>query len=78
MKDALADATPVDTGYARSRWDTSLGVSQQGTLQVSITNDAPYIEELNRGSSRQAPARFIEETLLFHLGTAEDEDIEYE
>ena len=28
------------------------------------TNGTPYIEDLNRGSSKQAPARFIEKTIL--------------
>ena len=29
-----------------------------------ITNGTPYIEDLNRGSSKQAPARFVENTVL--------------
>ena len=28
------------------------------------TNGTPYIEDLNRGSSKQAPARFVESTIL--------------
>jgi len=31
---------------------------------IYLTNSAPYINELNRGKSDQAPARFIEKTLL--------------
>jgi HK97 gp10 family phage protein len=56
---ALEDATPVDTGYASSRWKAEI----IGDKAV-ITNDAPYIDELNRGSSQQAPAFFIEKTVL--------------
>ena len=29
-----------------------------------ITNGTPYIEDLNQGSSKQAPARFVETTML--------------
>lgn len=52
---ALANATPKDTGYAASRWKV------EGN---SITNDAGYLDELNAGSSKQAPAHFVETTLL--------------
>lgn len=31
---------------------------------VFITNHVPYVPDLNRGSSRQAPAGFIEEELI--------------
>lgn len=78
IKDALVDATPVETGFARSRWATELGRNNEGDIQVSITNDAPYIEDLNRGTSQQAPARFIELTLSDQLKQAGDDVIEYE
>jgi len=55
----LKEATPVDTGFAESRW------SHDGK---HITNDAEYIDRLNSGSSEQAPAYFIEETLLSQKG----------
>lgn len=32
--------------------------------EIYLTNSAPYINELNRGKSNQAPSRFIEKTLL--------------
>jgi hypothetical protein len=57
---ALAQATPVDTGYAQSRWAKD--------ADGNITNDAVYIEELNAGHSKQAPAYFIEQTLLSQPG----------
>jgi hypothetical protein len=47
--------TPVDTGYARSRWV----IAELGG-QIDVINDAPYIMRLNDGWSRQAPAGFIE------------------
>lgn len=53
--DKLQEATPVDTGYAESRW------RHDGT---KITNDADYIDDLNKGTSKQAPSYFIEKTVL--------------
>jgi hypothetical protein len=52
---ALKEATPVDTGRAQNGWKVKSG---------NIVNDVEYIEELNGGSSRQAPTHFIERTLL--------------
>lgn len=45
---------------------TALNLPDSDGLSVDIylTNSAPYINELNRGKSDQAPARFIERTLL--------------
>ncbi len=51
----LKEATPVDTGFARDSWRVEEG---------AIVNDAEYIAELNQGSSAQAPANFIEITVL--------------
>lgn len=87
-------ATPVDTGRARSNWNTELnrpnlstrepyapgdsgstGAAnarrsiEEGTRVITdratgqdiwITNNLPYIGELNNGHSAQAPAGFIE------------------
>ncbi len=57
LVESLKEATPVDTGNARDSWK----VTPEG-----IVNDAPYIPELNEGSSAQAPAYFIEKTVLAH------------
>jgi hypothetical protein len=54
---ALKAATPVDTGQARDGWRYEDG---------KIINDVEYISELNEGTSKQAPAYFIERTLLAH------------
>jgi hypothetical protein len=59
MKKELAEATPVDTGYAKSRW--KVDHSSEGDV---IKNDASYVEDLNNGSSRQAPSHFIETIAL--------------
>jgi hypothetical protein len=55
----LKDATPVDTGHARESWKI------EGN---KIVNDAEYIDDLNAGSSQQAPSHFIERTVLSHTG----------
>ena len=57
----LKENTPVDTGRARDGWHLS---------GYSIKNNVEYIDELNRGSSKQAPIRFIGKTVL------SDSDIE--
>jgi hypothetical protein len=56
----LKDATPVDTGEAREGWHLD--------TQGNIVNDVEHIEYLNAGSSKQAPAHFIEKTLLTQKG----------
>lgn len=57
----LRHVTPVKTGYARSRWKARKNYFVPGG---EITNDAEYIVYLNQGSSKQAPAYFIEQVLL--------------
>ena len=53
--------------------DAKTGVATMSTLPPAsdkkietlyLTNGTPYIENLNQGSSRQAPARFIEGVIL--------------
>jgi hypothetical protein len=55
----LKQATPVDTGKARDGWYFT---------GSSIRNDIEYIDELNQGTSKQAPAYFIEKTVLAQTG----------
>ena len=38
--------------------------SKEKLEQYYITNGVPYIADLNAGSSRQAPARFVEKTIM--------------
>lgn len=54
----LKERTPVDTGYARSRW----AIVELGPA-IDVMNDAPYIMRLNDGWSQQAPAGFIEQCI---------------
>jgi len=76
LMSAMIEATPIDTGYARSRWTFKVNddyvvrynVTGKGLLfnefKYTISNDTSYIVYLNRGSSKQAPAFFIEQTIL--------------
>lgn len=58
----LAEATPVDTGYAKSRWRVIK--RQDPLLPFAIENDTPYIDFLNAGNSKQAPKYFVEKIML--------------
>lgn len=63
----LRAVTPVDTGLARNSWSSS--ETKDG---FDIRNSTEYIQYLNEGTSKQAPARFIEFTALKYgkpLGT---------
>lgn len=74
----LKQVTPKDTGYASSRWDYyksqelrfSFSLQNKFLIKLSkesvlyIENDAEYITYLNAGSSRQAPAFFVEQTIF--------------
>lgn len=60
---------PVDTGRARASWghstapaDAGEGIweEQQAALSLTQGSRVPYIEQLNQGSSKQAPAGFID------------------
>lgn len=55
----LAVVTPVDTGEAMRGWNTAVIDGK-----VYINNDVPHIAILNEGHSKQAPAYFVERTLL--------------
>jgi len=61
----LRIVTPVDKGRARAGWRYEIEQSGfRNTFQGgSIINQVEYIERLNRGHSKQAPAYFIEQTL---------------
>ena len=63
----LRQATPKDTGFASSRW------AVRGFFpRFRVENDAGYIEYLNAGSSKKAPAFFVERIALrfgFPIGT---------
>jgi hypothetical protein len=55
----LVNATPIDTGLAQASWEIA-----ESKNKVVIQNTVEYIQNLNNGSSKQAPANFIERTAL--------------
>lgn len=59
MTDELRNATPVDTGLAKSSW-----VTTEMPKKFYVENTTEYIQYLNEGSSNQAPPRFIESIAL--------------
>ena len=54
---SMAAAAGVIAGYA--------GGSNR---EIHIANNLPYIEELNRGSSRQAPANYVQDGVAAAVG----------
>jgi hypothetical protein len=56
--------TPVDTGEARSGWFSIKEKGLDGTDGGLIVNEVEHIGILNTGTSKQAPAYFIEQVLL--------------
>ena len=59
LVEKLAEATPVATGHAKEGWKVD-----EVDGKIVIVNEVSYIPELNAGTSKQAPAHFIEKTLL--------------
>ena len=59
MKAAIVDATPIKTGKAREGWKL-----EREANGYAVKNDVEYIEHLNAGTSKQAPAHFVEQTAL--------------
>lgn len=51
-------ATPVDTGEARNSWQLE-STDDETVVQTS----SPYMNRLNNGHSKQAPAGFIENVI---------------
>lgn len=60
----LKKETPVDTGEARDSWIRKPVIDLNNKVSVRIVNIAEHIKYLNAGSSKQAPAFFIEKTAL--------------
>ena len=60
LVEALAAATPVDTGKARDSWTLEKGSKND----VIVSNELDYINYLNEGSSEQAPSHFVEKTAI--------------
>jgi hypothetical protein len=82
----LVSATPVKTGLAQSNWQVTSGAPAEGIVEIGhrasipdtqpgdpiyIANNVPYIQRLNDGSSKQAPAGFVEDAIArFHSSGA--------
>lgn len=67
MRQELHEETPKDTGLASNSWEISYKRDEKGNIISSvIENTVPYIEHLNSGSSKQAPAFFVEGVALKH------------
>ena len=61
----LKSVTPKDTGLAANSWQLEKSIDDvHGFDQYEVNNAVDYIGVLNSGSSKQAPKRFIEKTLL--------------
>lgn len=63
-----AEAGSLDRGPA----EAGISAVRRYTLEqgdVHVTNNVPYIEKLNAGSSRQAPAAFVQQEIV---GAIED------
>lgn len=65
---ALVDATPVQSGFMRSRWKQSVDTTKP-IIEAEITNDTEYLPYVNEGSSTQPAQRFVESAVLSSLGT---------
>jgi HK97 gp10 family phage protein len=59
MIQELREETPVDTGHARDSW-----ITREEGKSVIVENTTPYLKYLNEGSSKQAPAHFVERVAL--------------
>jgi HK97 gp10 family phage protein len=69
----LQEATPKDTGAAANSWSSN----KDKKTSFEVTNDKDYVKYLNAGSSKQAPARFIEQIALTY-GTPSGPVVDYE
>ena len=56
--------TPIKTGRARSGWrEQNQPHIGQGQSTIAVVNEVPYIEPLDQGHSRQAPAGIVQPSL---------------
>lgn len=61
VENEISEKTPKDTGEAAADWRV---VESGPNGEFDLINGKDYVKYLNRGSSRQAPAMFIEATVL--------------
>jgi len=61
----------VDTESNGNSLPVTLGPIPNDVIEtLYITNGTPYIQQLNAGSSQQAPPRFVEKTLAKYFSTS--------
>lgn len=58
FKSQVVPRTPIDQGRARRGWQ-----QRQSGKNISVENQVPYIERLERGYSRQAPKGFVNQAI---------------
>lgn len=58
FKSQVVPRTPIDQGRARAGWQ-----QRQSGTNISVENQVPYIERLERGYSRQAPRGFVNQAI---------------
>jgi hypothetical protein len=74
IQQAMAAATPKDTGEASRRWHVEEMNTARG--EFSVSNSIEYIGVLNAGHSKQAPRNFIEAEAL-KFGVAKGPIVKY-
>ena len=58
LKSQIVPRTPIDQGRARAGWQ-----QRQSGKNISVENDVPYIQRLQRGYSKQAPRGFVDQAI---------------
>jgi lipase chaperone LimK len=56
----LREQTPVQSGRAKRGWRKGQKTKADGQDSTMITNRVPYISELDKGTSRQAPDGIVQ------------------
>ena len=72
LVDAFPKGTRGSSGTAAAAQAINQAVAEMGRYKrggqdVYVSNNLPYIERLNKGSSKQAPAGFVEAAILAGL-----------
>ena len=58
FRSQVVPRTPIDQGRARAGWQ-----QRQSGTNISVENQVPYIDRLERGYSRQAPRGFVNQAI---------------
>lgn len=57
-------ANPGEGANAALQRAQAVAAAYKGGAELSLTNNLPYIADLNRGSSTQAPANFVQAAVM--------------